>query len=224
MLTEGETVAVILAILGIGLAIFVPFVIERLKKPRLIIQIDEDLIIPGQSTRYLHGRVINQPHLDILSAIERHPAYDTRVKLRFYANNQPILEPLETKWTQAPECRTPITQIVINQSPNQVEIRNIDAFDATKTVFSSRRTIPSNTRGEPFDVIVKNQGQIDCFPVTGWSYRFSDLADPNLAIHNGIFTLEIEAISTNARSQTQTFRLRNEGPDIRDVELHDVDL
>lgn len=224
MLTEGEELGISLAIVAIILAIVIPFFIERSKKPHLIVQIDEDILIPGQPTRYLHGRVINQPHLDILSAIERHPAYDTRVVLRFYAENQTILGLIEAKWTQSPECRTPITQIVINQSPGQVDIRNIDAFDPTKTVFSNRRTIPTNTQGEPFDIVVKNQGQNDCFAVTGWSYRFRDLADPDLAIHNGIFTLEIEAISTNARSQIQTFRLRNEGPDIRDVELHGVDL
>jgi hypothetical protein len=108
---------------------------------------------------------------------------------------------------------------VQNLRLSPIEIRNIDTFDSTKTVFTSSQTIPCDIGGQPFDVVLKNQGQNECYVITGWSYRFGDLADPNLIIPNEIFRVEMEAVASNARSQLTTFILRNTDPNIADISL-----
>jgi hypothetical protein len=43
MLTDGETVDIILGVMAIILAIIIPFLIERLKRPRFVVRIDDDI-------------------------------------------------------------------------------------------------------------------------------------------------------------------------------------
>jgi hypothetical protein len=214
MLTAGEIAGIILGTIAIILAIVVPTLIERARRPHLVIRTVNDIPNPGQTTRFLHCRVVNEPHLHILSTIERNSAYDTKVRLTFFRNEERILGPIEAKWTNAPECRTPITQIVVNQPPTPIDIRDIDVFDSTKTIFSHSQIIPADIGGRAFDVVLKNQTQNECYALTGWSYRFEDLADPNLMIPNGTFRVEMEAVSSNA-----LFILRNTGPNIADISL-----
>ena len=222
MFTEGEWIAIILGIIAIIIAIvaiFVPLVIERARRPNLIIRLDDDSITPRQTVRFLHCMVINDPHRHLLSSIERNPAYETRVRLTFYRNAEIILGPVETKWTDAPRCISPITQIVFNQQNQPPEINTRWAFDDTKTVFAHSRTIPSEEVGQPFDVAVKNQGQGECYAVRGWSYQFDNLADPELEIPQGELRVEMRAIASNARSDLTIFILRNTGPNITDITL-----
>jgi hypothetical protein len=160
VLSEGEWTGIALGIIAILVAIIVPFVIERWRRPHLIISRNEEIRVPGETTRFLHGTLTNQPHLHILRWIERFPAYDTRVRLTFNRDGQRIFNPVETKWSAAPECRRQIAQILINQPPKAPEIRPFLAFDETVTIFAHTRTIPADREGQLFDIIIKNQGTI----------------------------------------------------------------
>ncbi len=220
MFTEPEIIGIVLGIVGIviaTIAIFIPFLIERLKRPHLIVRIENEIHVAGQPIRFLHGKVISQPHLKFLRWIVRYPAYDCRVVLIFYRDTQTILGPIETKWTSAPECLTPIVQLVLQEQAPGFQINNISTFDSTKTVFAHVRTILSNPGGERFDLVIKNQAQSECYAFTGWSYRFPNFADPNLVIPKGTFTVQIEAIATNGRSEVTSASMRNEGSNTNDI-------
>ena len=128
MFTTAEFIGIVLGIVGIGLAIFaiaIPLMIERWKRPHLTVTIENEMPIPGQPRRFLHGRVINEPH-HILRWIDRNPAYDCRVVLTVRRDNQIIVGPMDTKWTRAPECITPLVQVVVHQEPPNVQINNIN--------------------------------------------------------------------------------------------------
>jgi hypothetical protein len=211
---------IILAIIGIILAFILPYMLERWKKPKLQIFIDEyNRVNQYSNIRYLHGRVINRPH-SFLSWIERYPAYDTKVKVGFYdSSNQLLFEPIETKWSSTPECKTLTTQIIIHKDDNTVEIKNIENFDSTKTIFAHNKTIYPDTKGELFVISIKNKGNENCFAFNGWSYRFNDYADPELRIPIGEFEIDVEAIATNSKSEKYTFILRNNGSNISDIEI-----
>jgi hypothetical protein len=220
VLSEGE-IGITLGIVAIVVAIVMPFVIERWKRPHLIISRNEDKPVPGEPTRFLHCTLTNRPHLHALRWIERNAAYDTTVTLTFYKDGNRIFNPLQTKWTNAPECRRPIA--LINQLPeHRVESKLVDAFDGTMTVFAHTRTIPACIEGQPFDIIVKNQGVDECYAFNGWSYDFPNLSNPNFLIPIGKYTVEIKAVSNNARSDVTTFVLKNPSSNVRDIQLESV--
>lgn len=104
MFTEPEIIGIVLGIVGIVLAtiaIFIPFLIERLKRPHLIVRIENEIHVVGQPIRFLHGIVINQPHLDFLRWIDRYPAYDCRVVLSYA-----FCRISSTRYLSQPEHRT----------------------------------------------------------------------------------------------------------------------
>jgi hypothetical protein len=231
MLSEAEIwgiylgfAGIIIGLVAIFFAIFIPLGVERLRRPHLIVRLSANPI-PTQSSRFLHCRVINHPH-DRLTWIDRNPAYDTSVRLTFRMNGQNgqiIRGPVMTKWTIAPECITPILQIVNNELPQNPELVNtIEVFDSTKTIFAHNLTLPSDNMGQEFDVVVKNDGDNECYAVTGWSYRFPGFRDPELTIPIGHFTVEIQVIASNSRSKVTRFRLRNTGHNLNDIELTEI--
>jgi hypothetical protein len=118
---------------------------------------------------------------------------------------------------------TPELQIVNNQPPPNPQLVNtVEVFDSTKTVFAHHRSLPSDTNGQEFVVVVKNDGEDECYAVTGWSYRFPGLRDPALSIPLGDFIVEIEVIASNSRSEVTNFRLRNTGRNIGNIELTEI--
>lgn len=228
MLTEAEYWGIVLGLWGIGIgllaitiAIAVPFIVERLRRPHLIIRLSPNLV-PNTLTRFLHCRVVNNPHTH-LRWIDRNPAYDTSARLTFRRNGQIICGPVVTKWTRAPECITPVLQIVNNQPQRDPPLFNtVEVFDSTKTVFAHHTTLTSDNLRQEFDVVVKNDGDNECYAVTGWSYRFQGLRDPALSIPLGDFTVEIEVIASNSRSEATNFRLRNTGHNMGNIELTEI--
>jgi hypothetical protein len=62
----------------------------------------------------------------------------------------------------------------------------------------------------------------ECYAVTGWSYRFPGLRDPELTIPIGHNTVEIQVIASNSRSKVTIFRLRNTGHNLNDIELAEI--
>ena len=68
MSTEAEIWAINLGVAGliigtiaIILAVFIPFLVERLRRPDLIVTLSPNLVT-NDSPRFLHGRVTNRPH------------------------------------------------------------------------------------------------------------------------------------------------------------------
>jgi hypothetical protein len=200
----------------------VPPIVEWARKPHLIIRVLDDPPDTRHTRRFLHCWVINDPHHRFFWLIDRNPAYNTRVTLTFFRGDQRFLGPIDTKWVNAPSCLAPVVQLIFNQSSQPPQINTISAFDETKTVLAHEQTIPSDERGRAFDVVLKYQGQSDCYAFTGWSFQFPSLSDPALAVPQGEFKVEMKAIASNAQSETTNVVLRNTGLGITDVTIESI--
>ena len=92
-------------------------------------------------------------------------------------------------------------------------------FDDTKVPDAHRQNVLSGTRGEPFDVVIKNLGNENCYGFNGWSYEFTPTEENRLyEIPKGTFKVRINAISGVHGSQGE-FLLVNKGPNLEDISL-----
>jgi len=97
MLTSGEVAGIVIGFLALALAVLMPLLTERLKAPKLEIEIVSEQISAGAQYRFLHGRVVNRPHQG-LRWISRNPAIDARVVLAFRdGNHKKLFDPIEAK-------------------------------------------------------------------------------------------------------------------------------
>lgn len=147
---------------GVFLAIAIPYLYEKWKQPHLEIRIPEN-DPPGKNRRYMHAFVINTTHKYL--PIERNAAIDTNVELRFHdAHGTPLFgeKPIVAKWSNKPRCLT------------------LGQFDDTKVPDAHRQNVLSGTRGEPFDVVIKNLGNENCYGFDGWSYEFTPTEENRL--------------------------------------------
>jgi len=93
-------------------------------------------------------------------------------------------------------------------------------FDDTKVPDAHRQNVLPGTRGEPFDVVIKNLGNENCYGFNGWSYGFTPTEENRLyVIPKGTFKVRIEAISGIHGSQEAEFLLVNKGPNLEDTSL-----
>jgi hypothetical protein len=151
-----SAVGLAVGLIAIALSIITPFIYDLYKRPDLFIAQGDNS--PTQDKVFLHGRVVNRPHRT-LSWIDRNIAVRTRVTLEFLDENNAIInlrhQPIRGKWTAAPELLTPDRQ----------------TFDPTNLGFTYDRDVISDEDGEQFDVLVKNEGDRECYAMTGDTYE-----------------------------------------------------
>jgi hypothetical protein len=155
---------------GVFLAIAIPYLYEKWKQPHLEIRIPEN-DPSGKNRRYMS--CTTHEYLPI----ERNAAIDTNIELRFYdAHGTPLFgeKPIVAKWSNKPRCLT------------------LGQFDDTKVPDAHRQNVLSGTRGEPFDVVIKNLGNENCYGFNGWSYEFTPTEENRLyEILEGTFKVRL---------------------------------
>jgi hypothetical protein len=219
-----SNIGLAIGLFSIAVAIFIPFLYEKLKEPKLELQkVDESTPqgFPALSTpsppsapssntpvppasKYLHGRVLNAPHKKWLGrwfGIERNPAVNTRVIMEFYEGDgeKLLINKIYAKWGSAPEPLTP----------------QRDDFDSSKLALLYRETILSDEEGEQFDIAVKHEGETQCYAMTGETYQMG--LDSRI-LHNTLFSINrqkfrvsVHAISGIHYSKPKTFVIENPG-------------
>jgi hypothetical protein len=201
------TAGLVAGLVAIALSFLVPFFYDIFRRPRLVVELGNNN--PAGDRFFLHGRVVNQPHRH-LHWINRDVATRTRVSLEFLDTNNERLnlryQPLQAKWVAAPELLTP----------------DRNAYDPTKLAFIYDRDVVPDDNGEEFDIIVKNDGDIECYAMTGDTYEVgANLRHPDLRIDLPIFRVRVQANSGRFVSNIQTYTIRNPGMHINDLTMHE---
>jgi signal peptidase I len=202
-----SAVGLAIGLIAIALSIVIPFIYDMYKRPDLLITQGDNT--PIKDRVFLHGRVVNRSHR-LLSWINRNTAARTRVTLEFLDDNDTRLnlrnQPILGKWTAAPEPLTP----------------NRQAFDSTKLAFVYDKDIISDDVGEQFDILVKNQGDKECYAMTGDTYEVGpDLRHEEFRIDLTEFKVRIHANSGRYDSNIRTFIIRNNGIHVGDVTMNE---
>lgn len=197
------TAGLVAGLIAIALSLLVPFFYDIFRRPRLVIELGNNN--PADDRIFLHGNVVNQPHRH-LRWINRDVATRTRVSLEFLDTNDERLnlrhQPLQAKWVTAPELLTP----------------DRNAYDPTKLAFAYDRDVVPNENGEEFDIIVKNEGDIECYAMTGDTYEVgADLRHHDFRIDLPIFRVRVQANSGRFLSNIQTYAISNPGMHINDL-------
>jgi hypothetical protein len=194
-------IGLIAGLIAIAVAIVIPYIYEKAKRPNLVVQPRQASV--GNWEKYLHCKVVNMPHQHGFGrwlGIERNPAINTIVTMEFFTLDAKSLlnEKIPAKWDSAPEPLDPDRR-----------------FDSSKLAFLYRETITSDQNGESFSVVVKHRNERECYVMTGDNYQ----ADfKGMILHNSEFRIDeqkflvkIQATSGSHSSRTTTFIITNEG-------------
>lgn len=157
-----EEIGIVLGILGVLLAIFIPVIFEQWKKPNLdIIAIDER----GSGTapyKFAHVKVVNKPH-KIIRFIQRNYVNDATAKIIFIDKHTgQELFTMPCKWTGKPEPLEPV------YDPQKRIFGYV--FDTTKIPDAQSINIAPGEEGEALDVAIKRNGEKECYGFNALSY------------------------------------------------------
>jgi hypothetical protein len=198
-----EEVGIILAILGIILAMAIPVLFEQWKKPDLdIIAMNEEGRGAAQY-KFVHLRVVNKPH-KIVQFIERNYANEARANITFIdksSGNE--LFSMPCKWSGKPE---PVELIYSPQAGG-----NIYVLDVTKISEAESTNIAPGKDGEVLDVAIKHNGEIECYGFNAQSYAPQaqpGWKDPNKRISLPQCLLKVKVTSGDI-SKAKDFTLKN---------------
>jgi hypothetical protein len=173
------------------------------KRPKLEIRLGNN--IPGQGRIYLHGVAKNQPHRYL--PIQRHSLVDAIIHLTFYDLNSGTHlfngEKIEAKWVSRARCLTE------------------GFFDESKVSTAHHINIHCDNEGEQFDIVIKNQGNNNCYGFNCWSYLYENEENPSYLIGIGISKIKAQIHSGVYSSQAE-FILENNGPELNDIKIYET--
>ena len=159
---------------------------------------------------FVHVTVKNKPLRGLFALVERREvAGDCRVQALFDGNDF-SLGPIEGRWSSTPE-------------PSRVEVHDgqVTSFvDPSLIPPGHRWTLAPDEEGANVAVVVKIDGQEECFAFNGWSYLHERWCNRNWRIPKGTYRLRVTASSV-ATSVERSFTLVNESGSLDDLQLRE---
>lgn len=157
-----EEIGVVVGILGVLLAIFIPILFEQWKKPNLGIFAMDERGVGTTPYKFIHVRVVNKPH-KIIRFIQRNYATDVKAKITFIDKHTgQELFTMQCKWTGKPEPLEPV------YNPQRGIFGHV--FDTTKIPDAQSINIAPREEGEALDVAIKHDGEKECYGFNALSY------------------------------------------------------
>jgi hypothetical protein len=207
-----ELVGVLLGLLGIAAAIYIPLKIEALKRPKLRIEWAADANNPGMyggPARIAHIAVINEPIDGWLGKwLLRNPATGCQVTLSYRSRSDEKGFWTAGKWSAKPE---PLIWLPVE---NDDGTQSINQFaDSTKLPDMLIYDISPGHRGGVVAVALKRDGERQAYAF-GWMLYAAlpdgPLADASLELPHDAYEVTIEAEAGGIECSAR-FLLHNEG-------------
>jgi uncharacterized membrane protein len=205
-----EEIGILLAILGVVLAIAIPTLFEQWKKPDLDILPMNEKVDGAAKFKFVHIKVVNKPH-KFVRFIERNFANESKAKITFIDRNSGTeLFTMSCKWSGKPE---PVTLIHSPQTGGPIYV-----LDVTKIGDAESINIPPGNDGEALDVAIKHKGEKECYGFNSLSYHpraQPDWKDPDKKVIFPECFLRV-VVTSGEVSKTKEFILKNPGTGIDD--------
>lgn len=211
-----ELTALVLALVGIAVAIALPLTIEYLKRPGLRVEraTDADRIAPS-AFRIVHVKIVNEPIGGVFGRwLMRNVATGCRVTISVQTENGvSALPAFNGKWSAKPE---PIQYLPLGGGVQE-------AFDPAKWPGGLVYDLSPGLDGEPVAVAIKHDGEADAYAFHPmWIYQ-----DP-VGLRNAAARLsetEYEVTVTAEAGEItadKRFKLRNDGMRHTDLGLSEL--
>src|SRR5438067_1029474 len=149
-----ELLAVTLALVGIGVALFIPLFVEAMKHPWLRLERADDANSP-LGFRIVHVRVINEPLGGWLGQwLIRNVATSCKVDVSFRSLSDSATLDIPGRWSGAPE---PFTYLSTPTGQPGV------VFDPMKAPAASRIDLHADAEGEVLGIAIKTDGDAEAY-------------------------------------------------------------
>lgn len=185
------------------------------EKPRLRVRLSANAYSEGenggQRWRFAHVIVENPPAPRLVSWLTyRQPARNVRVELAYLSADGSLAKfRFEGRWSANPE---PVQKRLVDGKQQSL-------FDPWLVQVGRYRDIAAGT-AEDVAVGLKIEGDPECYGFTNESYRAGNAwRVPEYRLPVGTHRVEATAVSSEVRSKTAKFVLRNDGPSLSDLWL-----
>jgi hypothetical protein len=210
-------VSVIVAIVGIVVAIGIPLYIEAKKRPVLRIEGSEDLNVrdrdPVPEFRIAHIKVIDEPLGGRLGRwLLRNTATSCKVSIAFRSRSDNTTLTIPGRWSGAPEP--------FSLAP--VDGHLVGFYDPTKVPQTLRFDLSPAQEGEVLGIALKQKGDHEAYAFTSESYAADDTRRrPDYALRDGTYDVLVTARAGGIEA-TASFVLHNQGTEISGLRLEHV--
>jgi hypothetical protein len=188
-------------------AIAVAITVEHLRNPPLRFSVHQPDQLqardPFQNNwRSLKVEVFNDPLPGWCWWLLRLPAQQCRAEISFLRENatQFIERPMPGRWAGTPEPAVayvsgPHGVVPILTNPQELK-PTVDLYPGDK---------------ELLDVVVRVQGEDECYGWNDEAYFYKDWLNPNLKLNRAVYLIDV-TITSSGRKRTERFSLENDGP------------
>ncbi len=211
-----DVISLTVAIISLFAAVSMPFIYDRLRAPKLSAMIPEGdpsiQRLPRARRGFYHVMIVNKNVESKGRRIFwRHPSYHTKIRMKFMDKKRRGLFELNGRWDGSPEPLAPgIT------GGRVVQLPNISLVPISETI-----EISPGRAGEGFCLVMKYEGEDECWGFSNWSYirgwRWG-LRDPNTKLGIGKYIIDVHITASNAEKSFR-FILKNRGRRFKDVSI-----
>lgn len=207
-----EWLSLAIALLGAGVAVFIPLAVEYARRPVLEVVLADDLNIEDREPkqRIVHVRVVNYP----LSGwrgrwLLRNVANGCRVKVRFISRSDGSRVDFNGRWSGNSEPFTPV--------PVQGGVARVP--DPTKVPQTRLIDVSPSEEGQVVGIAIKTHECMEAYGFGPESYLHDRLQNPDWRLPHEEYDVEISAEAGGLMSPIATFVLHNDGADYRGLKL-----
>ena len=208
---------IILGIVAVLIAVFVPMYVEWKRRPRLMVVYAPDTEVwfggvpgdPRLRTQIVQIRVVNKPMRGFPARwLLTHHALACRVEMRFLKDGLEVFPTLTARWSGTPQPLQTDWQLIQVANVGQVPVP-VSAFNREAVPQTLRFDLPPDRDGEVVAVALKVEAHADAFGFSSESYAHSDLEHPAWKLGPGEYEVEIQArVGSEIRSPVCVLPLR----------------
>ncbi len=211
-----DVISLTVAIISLFAAVSMPFIYDRLRAPKLSAIIPEDdpsvQPLPGARRGFYHVMIVNK-NVEIKGRriFWSHPSYHTRVTMKFMNEKGRKLFELNGRWDRGPE---PL-------APGIAGGRVVFLPDSSLVPISETIDISPGKGGDRFCVVMKYEGEEECWGFSNWSYIRGwqrGWRDPDSRLGIGKYIVDVYITASNAERSFR-FILENRGRKLEDVSI-----
>jgi hypothetical protein len=203
---------------GVLASLIAIFLWERCRRPRLVVEIPERILGEEPAVQPLDQTSRAFYHLTVKNR-GKSPAYSCRMMLRFFDSpSGKELFVVHGKWDRGPQplIYTPVPIRVLPNGTVKTKIGETrqDFLIPFAEVIDVHPGMP-----ESFCVLVKYEGEQECYAFGAWSYIKGDGLKVDEKLGMGEYILQVELMYSGKRSKREKFVLRNYPLGMCSVEL-----
>lgn len=196
---------------------------EHRKQPRLIIEIPARMQGKEPSVQQLESTSRAFYHLKVKN-VGKSPAYSCGIRIRFlHADTQEELFTVNGKWDRGPQplIYSPVATRVLQDGT--IESQIMETRQDFLIPFAEVLDIHPGLEPEGFGILVKYQGEAECYAFSSWSYILGTGHKVDAwRLNAGKYIVELKLVYSGKGSLDKRFVVVNQGTALDSIEIKQV--